>query len=350
MAEQRAGDSRPTVDRAPTIYDVAARAGVSHQTVTRYLAGFAGIRPATAERVKVALEELDYRPNQVARTLRSGRQKRIVILAHALGQMGPGRVVQGAIAECRARGYTVEIIGYESDDPASLRDALDFVSREPLSGVLATAQTDDMRAALDAHMEAMNGRVRYQGTFLVTAGSSFKGGRLAGDHLLGLGHRAVVYLSGPEDWPVSRERLAGLRSVFDGARGAVRAVMIGDWSPASGFRAGLDFDASQGVSAVFAANDHMAVGFIAAMHERGIRVPDDLSVMGFDDILEARFLLPSLTTIYDDFESEGRLSAAGLIAEIEGRPSVAADDTAVEIRVRQSTAPPGLAGVVAANS
>jgi DNA-binding LacI/PurR family transcriptional regulator len=340
MADQRAGDAGRATNRAPTIYDVAARAGVSHQTVTRYLAGFEGIRPATAERVKAALEELDYRPNQVARTLRSGRQKRIVVLAHALGQMGPGRVVQGAIAECRSRGYTVEIIGYESDDPGSLRDALDFVSREPLSGVLATAQTDEMRAALDAHMDGMKGRVQYQGTFLVTAGSSFKGGLLAGRHLFDLGHRSIAYLSGPEDWPVSRERLAGLRSVFDGADGVVRSVMVGDWSPASGFQAGVDFDADAGVSAVFAANDHMALGFIAAMHQRGIRIPDELSVMGFDDILEARFLMPPLTTIYDDFESEGRLSAARLIAEIEERTTTTPDDTAVEIRVRRSTAAP----------
>lgn len=326
--------------RAATIYDVASRAGVSHQTVTRFLSGFPGIRPDTRARVESALRELDYRPNRMARALRSGKRKRIVVLAHALGERGPGRVVQGAIAECRRRGYTVEVVDFDGDDPGSLREAFDFLGSEPLSGLLATAQTDAAQKALAERVESDAGRLGFRTIIPAGIGAPFDGGRIAGLHLRQLGHRSVVHLSGPSDWPVARERLAGLRSVFDGVDGEVVEVMPGSWAPESGYRAGLAYRPEWGATAVFAANDQMALGFLHAMAERGIAVPDDVSVMGFDDFPEARFLLPPLTSVRDDFEQEGRYSAACLIADIEGTPRPDPPTNAVVLRARQSTAAP----------
>jgi LacI family transcriptional regulator len=329
-----------TGTRAPTIYDVAARAGVSHQTVTRFLSGFEGIRPTTKARVEAALKELDYRPNRAARALRTGKRKRIVVLTHALGEMGPGRVVQGAIAECRRSGYTVELIDFDGDDPTSLRDALDFVGHEPLSGLLVTAQTDVVREALSEYMTAMASRLNYQAAFTTAVGSSFAGGHIAGEYLYSLGHRNVSYLSGPQEWPVSRDRLEGLRSVFNGTDAHVVEVVAGSWAPESGYEAGRDFRIDQPSTAVFAANDQMALGFMRALHERGIDVPSDVSVMGFDDIPESKYFTPPLTTVHDDFEQEGRHSASVLIADIEGRPRPVSPEEGVTLRSRLSTAPP----------
>lgn len=323
--------------RAATIYDVAARAGVSHQTVTRFLAGFAGIRPATRERVEAALKELDYRPNHSARALRTGKRKRIIVLAHALGERGPGRVVQGAIAEFRRSGYTVEVIDFAGDEPDSLNAALDFVGNEPLSGVLATAQTDEVQRTLVEYITSMGDRLAFKTVFPVAVGASFEGGRIAGEHLYALGHRTVAHLSGPESWPVARDRLSGLRSVFDDRRGHISEVIPGSWAPESGYQAGLAFRPDGPATAVFAANDQMALGFMHAMAERGVRVPDDLSVMGFDDIPEARFLTPPLTSVHDDFEQEGRYSAACLISDIENMPRPAAPTDNVVLIARNST-------------
>lgn len=306
--------------KSATIYDVARTAGVSHQTVTRYLKGYEGIRPATRQRVELAIAELDYRPNAAARQLRLNRVNRIAILAHRIDEAGPARILRGMTRAVQERGFVAEIISMEGIDEGSVDTAIDLATEHQVAGVLASAQTETVLARLmarslavpiviDAHVvESRSGRLVNE-----------LAGRVAAEHLLDLGHRKLGYLAGPEPWIAARERASGFRIAAEEGGSSVDWATSGDWSAASGFAA---WDAvavrRAGVTAIAAANDSMAVGLIAAAAADGVRVPEDLSVIGTDDLPEARFLLPSaLSTVVVDFEGEGARLAEELLDLID---------------------------------
>jgi DNA-binding LacI/PurR family transcriptional regulator len=315
--------------KSATIYDVARSAGVSHQTVTRYLKGFEGIRPATRERVEQAIAELDYKPNAAARQLRLNRVNRIAILAHRIEQTGPARILRGMTRAAQERGYVAEIISMDGVDQASVDTAIDLATEHQVAGVLASAQTEivlerltarslSVPLIIDAHV------VENESGLLVNEVA----GRVAAEHLLDLGHRRVGYLAGPDAWFAARERRKGFADAIAERGATVAWAGEGDWSAASGFAAWNRHSIiDQGVTAVAVGNDSMAIGFIAAAATDGIHVPDDLSVIGTDDLPEARFLLPSsLSTVVVDFEGEGERLASELVALIDGRgaqPNVA---------------------------
>lgn len=300
-----------------TIYDVARRAGVSHQTVTRYLNGFEGIRPATREKVRAALTELDYRPNGAARWLRTRQSNRIGILAHRMELSGPGRIIAGATTAARRRGFVLDIASMDGEDATSVDEALDVITEHQIAGVFATAQTEVVRDAVASRRldvpVAMD-----SGEGLASFGTNPRAhpGRLAAAHLADLGHRRVASVNGPRVWIASAERRNGF---FEMA--AERGLDVvwqteGDWSADSGYRAAAQLPDE--VTAVAVANDSMAIGLIYGLAERGIRVPDDVSVIGMDDAPEARFHLPPLSTVRLDFEGEGAYLMNTLIAKIEG--------------------------------
>jgi len=144
------------------------------------------------------------------------------------------------------------------------------------------------------------------------------GARMATEHLLDLGHRTVWHIAGPEDWNEARLRTEGWRNAL-GDRGVVAPEpLFGDWTSRSGYEAGLRLADQTDVTAVFAGNDQMAIGVLRAFHERGIAVPDDRSVVGFDDLPEAEFLIPGLTTVRQDFDAVGRKGLERLVTLIEG--------------------------------
>ena len=300
-----------------TIYDVARQAGVSHQTVTRFLNGFEGIRPATRERVQVAIEELDYRPNGAARWLRSRQSNRIGILAHRMELSGPGRIIAGATKAARSRGFVLDIASMDGENAASVDEALDVIMEHQIAGVFATAQTVVVHDAVADRRLDVPVAMDSSETLGVSGVNprSFPG-RLAAAHLAELGHRRVAFVAGPHVWTASGER----RSSFVEAAAELGLELVweyeGDWSAESGYRAALDLP--DDVTAVAMSNDSMAIGLIFGLAERGIRVPEDVSVIGMDDSPESRFHLPPLTTIRLDFEGEGAYLMNVLIAKIEG--------------------------------
>ncbi|GIT81320.1 LacI family transcriptional regulator [Leifsonia sp. LS1] len=321
-----------------TIYDVAKAAGVSHQTVTRYLNGFEGIRPATRERVRKALAELDYRPNSAARFLRSQQTNRIGLLAHRMDLSGPGRLIAGATSAARERGYVLDIASMDGGDAASVDEALDLVLEHQIAGVFGTAQTHVVREAIEARALsvpiALDGQESGPGS--VNVGLP---GHLAAAHLAELGHRRVGFLSGPAVWIASAARRDGFLAEAAAAGLDVRWMGEGDWSAESGWAAAQECPVGeQGITAIAVSNDSMAVGLIAGLHERGIDVPGDVSVVGMDDSPESRFLVPALTTVRLDFEGEGAHRMARLIARIEDRTgSDVPEYDAPRLIVRQST-------------
>jgi DNA-binding LacI/PurR family transcriptional regulator len=304
--------------RAATIYDVARRAGVSHQTVSRYLSGYEGIRPETRARVESALADLDYRPNAAARHLRAQRINRIGVLADRVDQTGPARIIAGATRAAQQRGYLLDVVVTDGLDLDSIEAALAVVLEYQVAGILALAQTDLVIDRLQQH----GGSVLLLDSRMAVApgGPSMNAhsGHLAAEHLLELGHRRVGYVSGPLAWIAARERMAGFRSRIEEGGGELVWMREGDWTAPSGFAAwGTLTPAERRVTAVATGNDSTAIGLMSAAEADGIIVPADLSVIGNDDIDEARYLLPALSTITVDFEGEGRVLVERVIAGVE---------------------------------
>ncbi|SEI14065.1 MULTISPECIES: LacI family DNA-binding transcriptional regulator [unclassified Leifsonia] len=322
-----------------TIYDVARHAGVSHQTVTRFLNGFEGIRPTTRAKVQAAIDELNYRPNGAARWLRSRQSNRIGILAHRMELSGPGRIIAGATTAARSRGYVLDIASMDGEDAASVDAALDVVMEHQIAGVFATAQTDVVRIAVENRGIDVPISID-SGEGLASSGANPRAhpGQLAGMHLADLGHRRVAFVNGPGMWIASGERRSGFLQVVRERGLDLVWESEGDWSAEAGYRAARELPGE--VTAVALANDSMAIGLIFGLAERGIRVPDDVSVIGMDDAPESRFHLPSLSTIRLDFEGEGAYLMNVLIAKIEGEDVAEVPGYRLpELVQRASTAP-----------
>ena len=329
---------------AATIYDVAERAGVSHQTVSRFLAGYEGIRPMTREKVATALKELDYRPNLAARSLATNRAHRIAVLTGDLLAAGPSRTVQGVAEAARAAGYVVDIIGFDVDDPSSLEEVIDVVRSQDLAGVVALAVSDSIHDSIaglviDAPLYLDSGPADLPGP----VGPSFNsvGIQLVLQHLIDLGHREIVHITGAMDYLAAKARVNGFGQLIRERGLREHPVIEGDWTPRSGYAAVSSGHIDLAVTAIVAANDQIALGALRALDEAGVRCPADISVTGFDDIPEAEFYTPSLTTVRIDFQQQGTYIFNALMAQIRGdeRPETGAF-IKPRLMVRASTAPP----------
>ncbi len=332
----------PTTIRSATIYDVAERADVSPQTVSRVLRGFQGVRPATRERVMEALKELDYKPNEAARSLRTRRVNRIGALVHAMSSTGPGRTLEGAAMAARAHGYVLDIVPMDGEDPASIALAFSLAAEHQIAGIVATADTAAVRTTLAEQAGPVSvvwGATTSPEGFDMSHDEAI--GALAADHLVELGHRDIAYVGGPESWAAATERARGFeaRVLSRGAR-LVRTAMA-DWSADAGHAAASALlDAATGATALACGNDAIAIGALAAMSSRGVSAPTDLSVIGVDDIPEARYHLPSLTTIALDFEAEGAGLIERLLSDIgELEASEVTTPAPPRLVARESTAP-----------
>ena len=333
-------DQRP---RAASIRDVARVAGVSHQTVSRVLNGHPSIRDTTRVRVTEAMAELRYRPNRAARMLVTSRSRTLgVLLASSPSNYGPAQSVAAVEDAARESGYSVTIATVGTADRLSVEAAVDHLLAQSVEGVVVVAPqqqvVDVLRdQPLDLPFVSLQSAIGSDGrTFSV---DQVAGARLAAVHLVALGHRAIGHLAGPPDWIEAAARRRGFEDAVAAADLPVVPVHAGDWSADSGFEAGRALLA-EGPTAVFAANDQMALGLIHAAHAVGLHVPDDLSVVGFDDIPEAAHLLPALTTVRQDFAELGRRSVAELLASLGAGHPPYGGSVEPELVVRASTAPP----------
>ncbi|WP_413353773.1 LacI family DNA-binding transcriptional regulator [Microbacterium sp. 1P06AB] len=321
-----------------TIYDVAEAAGVSHQTVSRYLAGYEGIRPATRERVEHALHRLEYRPNLSARGLKLGRSHIIAALTHELGQVGPARVAEGAAAAAREAGYVLDLITLDVHNPRAIEESLRLLNQQTLAGVLALSSTDEMNRVFAGADFAVPLHVHSEPDDATGAHDTGLPTLIA--HLAALGHRRIVHISGAGNWPASRNRSRAVAASAAAHGLEVVAEFQGDWSAASAHAALASLERLPAASAYVASNDQMALGAMLALKERGLRVPEDVSVAGIDDIPEAAFFDPPLTTLRVDFAARGRQIVADMLDKI-GAPAPASPVVDVPtLQVRSSTAPP----------
>lgn len=337
--EPATGPAPPT--KPATIYDVAQAAGVSHQTVSRFLKGFEGIRPETREKVVRALDELGYRPNLTARSLKSGRSHRIGALTHDLSQVGPSRVAEGASAAAREAGYVLDLISLDVRNPRAIEESLELLTQHDLAGVLALSNTDEMTRAFETTEFRVPAYIHTEADDAISGHpSDLAGVGIAAliSHLAGLGHRTLLHISGPRNWAASRNRVHAYEAGI--ARHGLRSagVLVGDWSARAGYEAIASL-ADLPATAIVAANDQTALGVMLAFKERGLRIPADVSVVGIDDIPEAAYFDPPLTTVRIDFDSRGRQTLFTLLAQIERAEMRPIDVPPPELIVRRSSGP-----------
>ena len=322
-----------------TIYEVADRAGVSHQTVSRYLRNNGdGLKPATLQRVRTAIEELDYRPNLVARSMRTRRTGRIALLLPAATELLPLKLLSAAAGAAHDAGYAVDLLGLEGgalDRGPRVRELADSGEFE---GILALASLGAQVVAHSATAVVVFGDYDDE----LHGVGALADGAACGEvvrHLAGLGHTQFLHLAGPQSFASARNR----RQTFvDATRrlGVVGTVIDGDWSGRSGYEAMAGLPDGTAVTAVVAANDRVAMGAVRACLRRGWRVPADVSVFGWDDNELGRFATPSLSTVAIDRERQGREAMMRLVALIKGTEPPAADPASLHTVIpRESSGP-----------
>jgi DNA-binding LacI/PurR family transcriptional regulator len=330
--------------RRVSMADVAARAGVSGQTVSRVVNASPRVDPATRARVEAAMAELGYRPHRAARALRTGRTQTIGLMVSTLASVGNSRMLQAVVDAAASRGYalTVVTIGRES----GAERGFERLREQGVDGVVvlneATALARDAPVPRDLELVVVDSPIggRTAAAFSTIQSDHADGARQATSHLLGLGHATVHLLAGPAGSFAADERERGWREALADAAAAAPERIRGDWSAASGHSATASLARDPAVTAVFAANDQMALGAIRALTDAGRRVPEDVSVVGFDDIADAADYRPPLTTVRQDFDALGELAVAALVHGIEdGRHRT--ETVPTTLIVRSSTSAPG---------
>jgi DNA-binding LacI/PurR family transcriptional regulator len=334
--------------RATVMADVARLAGVSHQTVSRVINDSVHVRPETRARVLTAMRKLDYRPNPVARALVTGRSRMLGVVSFDTTLYGPASTLYAIERAAHEQDYFVSIASLESLDRVSMLNAVERLLAQGVAGVLVIApQRHAANAVLHLPLDVPIVAVEAgpDERVPVVAVDQFAGAALATRHLLDLGHETVWHVAGPRDWLEAQQRMDGWRSALEAAGAAAPPVLDGDWSPRSGYEVAQRLLAAPGATAVFVANDQMALGVLRRLHEEGREVPRRLSIVGFDDIPEAAFFTPPLTTVRQDFREIGRRSLLALLHEIESGERTSAHVTvAPELVVRMSTAAPAANG------
>lgn len=306
--------------RAPSMNDVAELAGVSHQTVSRVLNAHPNVRQQTRLRVQAAMTELGYRPNRAARALVTGRSQIVGVVAQNSTLYGPASLLAAFEREAGDAGLAVSVASVRELDRASIAAAVDRHLDQRVAGIVVIAPVDTASDAIDSipanvPLVAIDGDP-VSSTTLVTVDQAL-GGRLATQCLLDAGHATVWHVSGPGNWYDSRGRVDGWRDALRDAGADMPPPIAADWSPASGYAAGQMLARMPDVTAVFAANDHLALGILKALREHGKQVPGDLSIVGFDDIPEAEYFVPPLTTVRPDFGKVASTSLELLVEQID---------------------------------
>jgi len=339
-------ESRP---RRPTARDVAALAGVSHQTVSRVINGHSYVNEGTRERVTAAIEALDYVPNAVARSLSSDRTHTIGVVTNDISDHFFAEFVAGAEAEARRHGLYLLIGSVEEDVPDDEEAYLRLMLQRRLEGlivarpVLAASQRRLRSIAARMPVVLVASQPELDGLASVDVDNQ-AGGRDATAYLLQLGHRRIATITGPLEWTSAGRRLAGYREALLASSAGFEATLVescDDWGLEAGAAAlARLLERGRAFTAVFAHSDLLALGAITALRQRGLRVPADISVVGYDDIPVASFFDPALTTMRQPMREVGRTALTVLLdgqaGPVQRREQVLLP---AELMVRGSAAP-----------
>lgn len=334
--------AEPGKGRAANIFDVARLAGVSHQTVSRVINDLPNVRPSTRARVEQAIAQLHYSPSPAARALVTKRTRTIGLVTPGISDYGPTSIAMHFNFAARAARYNVESVSTPSDDPKAIRSVVEALLRQRVDAivlVVVDVAVLELVRSLDLRIPVVVAASTARRSPMIVSIDQYRGARSAVRHLAEIGHTRILHLAGPRNAPDATERVRGWRDELAAHRLEIVPPVFGDWSAASGHRLGTELDIEPGV-AVFAGNDQMSIGLLSALRERGLRVPEDVSVIGFDDVPEAGYLFPPLTTVRQDFDTLGELIMQKVLIAVEEESAVT-EDTPIptHLVVRQSTRP-----------
>ena len=337
---------RGRATRGPSIADVARLAGVSAQTVSRVSTGADPVRDDTRGRVLAAMHQLGYSPNRAARALRNGSFGTIGLIAHGFERTGEALTTEAVVEAAAAEDLSVTLLNVLSTDVDQWKNAAQRLTNQAIDGlvIIRAEQVTPDSLALPAGLPVAVSDSRLVGHYAAVVADQVQGSRDAVRHLLDLGHRTVHHVAGPPDSEPALVRIATWQRCLDEAGLRPPPLWQGDWTARSGYRVGQLLAQDPTITAVYCANDEMAFGLIRALHEHGLRVPQDVSVVGFDDIALSEFLSPPLTTVRQDFRRIGAELVRLVLEQLRSKESARTRVLIpTELIVRGTTAVPGRA-------
>ena len=316
-----------------TIREIARMTGVSTQTVSRVINKRPDVALATRQAVETAISEVGFQPSEVARSLVQRRSRTLGVIVAGLRHFGVSQTLNGITDESEKAGFGLLLKEIDRFDTADISPVIDFLAAHRVEGIIYAAPHLGMDPATLRRRLPTGGppivllKAPASDDFTTIGIDNYGGARVATEHLIGLGRRRIAHVAGPLDWLESRERLRGWRAALADARLGPGGLEEGAWSSVSGEVAfGRIVDVDPAVDAVFAGNDQMALGVLRAAHLRGMRVPDDVALVGFDGLAEGAQLVPSLTTVVQPLTELGALAVRRLLADLTAE----AGDHAVE--------------------
>ena len=323
--------------------DVAKHAGVSSQTVSRVSNGHSNVDPLTRQRVIDSMQALGYRPNSAARALRRGQFRAIGVIMFTLRTFGNMSTLNAIATEAARADYSVTLLPVREATLGQVSGAYSRLGEAAVDGVVIIFEAhllDEAEFSLPPGLPVVVIDSNAGDAYTVVDTDQADGARQATEHLLGLGHRQVWHIAGPESSFSAMRRMEYWQRTLHDAGIEPPPVLHGDWSTDSGYRHGMALGTRDDVTAIFAANDQMALGLMRALHELGRDVPGDISVVGFDDLEEAHSFWPPLTTIRQDFGEVGRQAIQRLLAKVDGERENHKIIVPTRLIVRGSTAAP----------
>lgn len=329
-------------DRPPVMEDVAARAGVSHQTVSRVINNHPNVSAKTRTVVEAAIAELGYRRNTAARQLVTRRSETFGVVAHNMEHYGPAHILLGIQEAAYTAGYAVNTVGLPDVSEKAINETVEYHLAHQVDALVVIAPQEEIVRAIERLHPGVPlvaiGDIGAAGVQSVGVDQQ-RGGWLATQHLIDQGHRKIGHIMGPADWLDAQARRRGWETALAGAGLEPGPLLVGDWSAESGYVAGKQLLDNSECSAVFAANDQMSLGVIRAAYERNLRLPRDLSVVGFDDSPESGFYFPPLTTVRQDFAELGRRCVGMILDGISGNDPLFSVRIQPQLILRASTGP-----------
>lgn len=337
MAENVSSNLRP-----PVMEDVAAKAGVSHQTVSRVINNHPNVSAKTRLMVEAAIADLGYRRNTAARQLVTRRSETIGVVAHNTDHYGPAHILLGIQEAAHAAGYAANTVGLLEVSEKAIIDTVEYHLAHQVDALAVIAPQEEIVRAIEQLKPGVPlvaiGDIGAAGVQSVGVDQQ-RGGWLATQHLIEQGHRNIAHIMGPTGWLDAQARRRGWEAALASAGLEPGPLLVGDWSAESGYKAGRKLLADTQCSAVFASNDQMALGVMRAAYELNLRLPRDLSIVGFDDSPESGFYFPPLTTVRQDFAELGRRCVGMILDGISGNDPLFSVRIQPHLILRASTGP-----------
>lgn len=312
------------------IKQVAKAAKVSTRTVSRVLNDRPDVAPETRQRVKQIIEQLDYQPSNIARSLTHGRSRTLGVVSFGLEYYGPSRTLLGMEQQANELGFTLLLSLVHRPENHDIQQLLRHMLSQHVDGIIwAVPVIGDNRAWFQQSSQGSQRLplpiifidVKPDGDLPAVGTNNRAGGRLATEHLLTQGYRHIGVITGPRTWEVAQERLLGWQDVLGTTQDS--QIFEGDWSAASGER-GLQqlMKRYPQMDALFACNDRMALGVLQAAYQVGLRIPEDLAVVGFDNMPDSAYFCPPLTTVQQQLIDQGKIAVRELVGIIETKEHI----------------------------